>query len=180
VDSRLHNLQGKTKLVKSTEMLELLRQFHRDKLAMRQRHVAAAQVVSDYNFNNTYQYIIAREDMHVRWLGDAVLDLGGQLDEAADDDLRPKGKGRDAQRSVIADDSDGAQRFLDKWRPGIDALPNARHRTMLNVILGETLEHKRFFDLALAGREDLLGRRADGAGTGGGVMADRWVGDITK
>ena len=40
---------------------------------------------------------------------------------------------------------------------------------MLNVILGETLEHKRFFDLALAGRTDLLGRRADGAGTGGGV-----------
>lgn len=166
--------------MKSTEMLELLRAFHHDKLAMRQRHVAAAQVVSDYNFNNTYQYIIAREDMHVRWLADAVLDLGGQANEAVDGDLRPKGKGRDAQRSVIADDSDGAQRFLDKWRPRIDALPNARHRTMLNVILGETLEHKRFFDLALAGREDLLGRRADGAGTGGGVMANRWVGDITK
>ena len=41
---------------------------------------------------------------------------------------------------------------------------------MLNVILGETLEHKRFFDQALAGRADLLGRRADGAGTGGGVL----------
>ena len=41
---------------------------------------------------------------------------------------------------------------------------------MLNVILGETLEHKRFFEQALAGRTDLLGRRADGAGTGGGVL----------
>jgi hypothetical protein len=51
---------------------------------------------------------------------------------------------------------------------------------MVNVILGETLEHKRFFDLALAGREDLLGRRADGMGTGGGVLGSRWVGDITK
>ena len=166
--------------MRTAELLTVIKECHREKLALRQRHVAVARHVSDYDFNNTYQYIIAREDMHVRWLADAVLDLGGQADEAVDGDLRPKGKGRDAQRSVIADDSDGAQRFLDKWRPRIDALPNARHRTMLNVILGETLEHKRFFDLALAGREDLLGRRADGAGTGGGVMANRWVGDITK
>ena len=48
---------------------------------------------------------------------------------------------------------------------------------MLHVILGETLEHKRFFEQALAGRTDLLGRRADGAGTGGGVLGavDRTV-----
>ncbi|MBA2602088.1 MAG: hypothetical protein H0U94_00740 [Acidobacteria bacterium] len=47
---------------------------------------------------------------------------------------------------------------------------------MLRVILGEIVEQQRFFDLALAGRTDLLGRRADGAGTGGGVMPTRWVG----
>ena len=75
------------------------------------------------------------------------------------------------RRDSSSDDRDAAQRFVDKWRPRIDALPNARHRTMLNVILGETLEHKRFFEQALAGRTDLLGRRADGAGTGGGVLA---------
>jgi hypothetical protein len=46
---------------------------------------------------------------------------------------------------------------------------------MLNVILGETTEHQRFFEQALAGRKDLLGRRADGAGTGGGVLPHRWV-----
>ena len=51
-------------------------------------------------------------------------------------------------------------------------MPNARHRSMLRVILGETLEHKRFFDQALAGRTDLLGRRADGAGTGRRRAAD--------
>ena len=161
-------------------MLELLREFHRDKFTMRHRHVAAARVVSHYDFNNTYQYIIAREDMHVRWLADAVLDLAGQLDEHVPGDVEPAGKGDEAQRSVLGEDSDRSQRFLDKWRPRVEALPNARHRTLLNVILGETMEHKRFFDLALAGRSDLLGRRADGAGTGGGVMADRWVGDITK
>ena len=46
---------------------------------------------------------------------------------------------------------------------------------MLNVILGETLEHKRFFEQAVAGRTDLLGRRAEGAGTGGGVLPIRWI-----
>jgi hypothetical protein len=180
VDARLHHLQGKTKLVKSTEMLALLREFHRDKFLLRARHIASARVVTHYDFNNTYQYVIAREDMHVRWLVDAVLDLQGQLDESVPQDAESGGKGQAAQHNALQGDSDSAQAFVDKWRPRIDALPNARHRTMLNVILGETLEHKRFFDLALAGRSDLLGRRADGAGTGGGVMASRWVGDITK
>jgi len=161
-------------------MLELLREFHRDKFAMRARHVAAARHVSDYDFNNTYQYVIAREDMQVRWLTDAILDLKGQPDESTPAGVEISGKGAAAQRSALQGDSDGAESFIAKWRPRIDTLPNARHRTMLNVILGETLEHKRFFDLALAGRTDLLGRRADGAGTGGGVLASRWVGDITK
>ena len=161
-------------------MLELLREFHRDKLAMRQSHVSAARVVSDYNFNNTYQYVIAREDMHVRWLADAVTDLSGKAEDPGPGEAQAPANGRDAQRSVIEANSREAQQFIDKWRPRVDGLPNARHRTMINVILGETLEHKRFFDLALAGRDDLLGRRADGMGTGGGVMGTRWVGDITK
>jgi hypothetical protein len=160
-------------------MLELLREVYRDKALMRQSHIDAARFVSDYNFNNTYQYIIAREDMHVRWLADAVADLAGAPEEPALGE-HPAGRSRDSERAIIAEDSKGAQAFLDKWRPRINALPNARHRQMLNVILGETLEHKRFFDLALAGREDLLGRRADGMGTGGGVMGSRWVGDLTR
>jgi hypothetical protein len=181
VDAGLHHLQGKAKRVKSKEMLELLREFYGDKALMRQSHVSAARFVSDYNFNNTYQYIIAREDMHVRWLADAVADLAGAAEEPAGvGEVQSAGKGRDAQRGVIEGNSKEAQDFLDKWRPRITALPNARHKQMLNVILGETLEHKRFFDLALAGREDLLGRRADGMGTGGGVLGTRWVGDITK
>ena len=167
--------------MKSTEMLELLREFYRDKVALRQRHLSSAQVVSDYNFNNSYQYVIAREDMHVRWLADAVTDLSGRNEDvAADDAIEPRATGRDAQQSALKTDSADAGRFIEGWRRRIEALPNARHRTMLNVILGETLEHKRFFDLALAGRNDLLGRRADGAGTGNGVMGERWVGDITK
>ena len=46
---------------------------------------------------------------------------------------------------------------------------------MLQVILGETLEHLRMFEQALAGRSDVLGRRADGAGTEGAVLPTRWV-----
>ena len=157
-------------------MLELLREFHRDKFVMRHQHAAAARHVTDYNFNNTYQYIIAREDMHLRWLVDAIADLGGQPDESPAPDISPTGKGAAMQASLIGADRDGAARFVEKWRPRVDALPNARHRSMLRVIIGETLEHQRFFDLALAGREDLLGRRADGAGTPGEVLPTRWVG----
>jgi hypothetical protein len=164
--------------VKATEMLELLREFYRDKVAMRHQHVASAQQIKDYDFNNTYQYIIAREDMHLRWLSDAIIDLGGEPEDGRLEPAAPgtSGKGKDAERAVIAADRDAAARFLEKWRGRLDALPNARHRIMLHVILGEVAEHKRFFDLALAGRTDLLGRRADGAGTGGGVLATRWVG----
>jgi len=161
--------------VKATQLLELLREFYRDKLTLYRRHVAAARHVSHYDFNNTYQYVIAREDMHLSWLRDAILDMGGELDDVAEPSLEPTGKGDAAQASIMSRDSDDAQRFVDKWRPRLEAMTHARHRSMLRVIIGETLEHKRFFDLALAGRTDLLGRRADGAGTGGGVMATRWV-----
>ena len=161
----------------SAAMRELLRECHRDKHVLRQQHASAAKYVSSYEFNNTYQYIIAREDVHLRWLIDAVTDLGGQVDESPVPDVQaPSRRGADAQQALIAADRENAAQFIDQWRPRIDALPNARHRTLLHVILGETLEHQRFFELALAGRGDLLGRRADGAGTGGGVLPERWVG----
>jgi hypothetical protein len=47
---------------------------------------------------------------------------------------------------------------------------------MLRVILGETLEQKRFFEQALAGRTDLLGRRGDEVGARvGSVLPNRWI-----
>jgi hypothetical protein len=171
----VHHLQGKAKLVKATALLELIKEFHRDKLGMFKRHVAAARHVGNYDFNNTYQYIIAREDMHVAWVRDAILALGGTPDDVPEVTVHADGKGETAQTKVIAEDRDGAAEFVSRWRPRVDKLTHARHRTMLNVILGETLEHKRFFDQALAGRSDLLGRRADGAGTPGVVLPTRWV-----
>ena len=159
----------------AAQMLELLREFHRDKLAQRQRHVAAARFVAGYDFNNTYQYIIAREDIQLAWLYDAIAALGGTPDEVPEPELKPAGKRGSAQNDIFTSDRDTARAFVDKWRPRMDGLPNARHRSMLRVILGETLEHVRFFEQALAGRTDLLGRRADGAGTEGDVLSTRWV-----
>ena len=175
MDAGLHHLQGKAKRVKANELLELLREFHRDKLAQYRRHVAAARQVGDYDFNNTYQYIIAREDMQVAWVADAITGMGGQLDDVPEPRVTVSGTGEAAQRAVMAQDRDGAAAFLEKWRPRVEHMTHARHKSLLRVILGETLEHQRFFEQALAGRSDLLGRRADGAGTPGIVLPTRWV-----
>ncbi len=162
--------------MKATELLALLTEFYRDRLALRNRHVAAAAHVADYNINNTYQYVINRADGHVRWLQDAIVDMGGTPEDMPVPEVKPSGKGRDAERSIITGDRDGARSLVEKWAPRIESLPNARHKTMLHLMLGEIREQQRFFEHALEGREDLLGRRADGAGTGGGVLPTRWVG----
>ena len=175
MDARLHFVQGKAKLVNATELLALLREFYRDKLVIAQRHVAVAKHVPHYDFNNTYQYVIAREDVQLNWLRDAITDMAGTLEEVPEPEIHTSGKADDVQSQLIGEDRDSAQQFVGKWRPRVEAMPNARHRSLLRVILGEALEHKRFFEQALAGRTDLLGRRADGAGTGGGVLPVRWI-----
>lgn len=165
--------------MKSADLLQLLNDFYREKSALRQRHVAAARLVVDYDYNNAYQYVINREDVHLTWLHDAVKDHGGTAEDAPEPrlDAAAKGKGKqlDAQTAVITEDRDQAQAFVDRWRDRVEHMDHARLRTLLRVVLGETLEQKRFFDQALAGRTDLLGRRADGAGTQGVVLPTRWV-----
>jgi hypothetical protein len=46
---------------------------------------------------------------------------------------------------------------------------------MLNVILGESVEHQTLFEQAAAGFEDVLGRRTRGVARVGGVLPTRWV-----
>jgi hypothetical protein len=179
VDARLHHVQGKTEHVKPAELLELLREFYADKAKMCQRHVAAARLVIDYNFNNTYQYVINREDVQLTWLLDAIADLGGSVDNVPAQDIQASGKPADIQARVIREDRDAAQGLVDGWRDRVERVTNARNKNVLRVILGETLEAKRFFDQMIAGREDLLGRRADGMGTPGAVLPTRWVGTKT-
>ena len=73
------------------------------------------------------------------------------------------------------DDARTAAEFLARWQPRVAAMTHARDRKMLELVLGEVAEHQRFFAQAAGGRADLLGRRPEGAGTGGGVLPRRWV-----
>jgi hypothetical protein len=162
--------------VKPTEILGLLLEFHREKLMLRQRHAAVARHVANYSFNNTYQYVIAREDVQLAWLETAIAELGGTPAVVSEPELAAPGK-KATFLPMVQQDSREADAFVGRWRPRIEGVTNARHRTMLQVILGEALEHKRFFDQIGAGRDDVLGRRSDGAGTGDGVLGVRWLGD---
>lgn len=159
----------------ANELKAFLEEFYRDKLAIRNRRVAAARPIGSYEINNTYQYVVNRDDVQLSWLRGAIAELGGTLAEVPEPEVRASGKGADAERGILSDDRDLSQQFVDRWRARIEEVTHARHRGMLRVILGETMEQKRFFEHALAGREDLLGRRPDGIGTGGGVLPTRWV-----
>jgi hypothetical protein len=169
----VHHLQGKAKLVTSAELTALLLDLYRDKAALFDRHVAGARAVASYDFNNTYQYVVNREDAQVTWVRRALEEIGATVPGSMPALAVPAG--REAEPAVIADDARRMQEFLDRWTPRLAGMTNARHRRMLEVILGETLEHKRFFDQMIAGRDDLLGRRHANIGTGGGVLSTRWV-----
>ena len=160
-----------------SDLLTLLREFHREKLGLRERHVAVARVVSDYAFNNTYQYIIAREDVHLSWLEAALAEMGESPASVPEPQLAARGR-KESFLPLVDEDGREAEAFVARWRARLAEVSNARHRTMLQVILGETAEHKRFFDQMIAGRADLLGRRANGpgpVGTGNGVLPVRWI-----
>ena len=162
--------------MKPTDLAALLQECYRERLAMFDRHKAVATHVTDYDVNNAYQYIVNREETHLQWLSDAIAELGATLPAGGDTAAIAKERSTQAGRTLAAEDARAGQAFLDKWRPRVESLSHARNRTMLRLMLGETLEQKRFFDQAVAGREDLLGRRADGAGTKGAVLPTRWVG----
>lgn len=157
-----------------TDLLTSLKELHRDKLTVRERHVAVARHVDHYDFNNTYQYAINREDVHLAWLETAMAELGGTPDEVAEPTIEAPGK-KGSFVPLVQQDAADAEALVAKWRPRVDTLTNTRHAKMVEVILGETLEHQRFFAQIAQGNELVLGKRMPGAGTGNGVMADRWV-----
>jgi hypothetical protein len=159
-----------------SELLTLLQDFHREKLAALLRHQAGARFVGQYDFNNTYQYIVNREETQLSWVASAITELGGVTADAAEPDRGSGGKARESAQRIFEEDSREAQAFVDRWRPRIDGMSNARHARMLRVVLGEVLEQKRFFEQALAGRTDLLGRRGEAVGPSHGeVLPSRWI-----
>ena len=163
--------------MKPSDLVSILLEFHKDKLTLRQRRVAVAKQVSQYAANNTYQYVINRDDLHLSWLESALAEL-----EAPPEDVpEPKLPGlvwNESFMPLVERDAADAAAFVARWRPRLGAMTHARHRSLLDVILGESLEQKRFFEQIAAGREDALGRRANGAGspgTGDGVLGVRWI-----
>ena len=175
MDASLHFVQGEAEGV--TDLLPLLQEFYRDKLASVLRHEAAARFVTQYDANNAYQYIINREDTQLSWVGRAIVDLGGDVPATgAEPERKPSGKGTAGVNGLFQEDARDAATFVERWKPKVEGMTNARHRGMLRVILGETIEQQRTFEQALAGRTDLLGRRTDGVGKlVGEVLPTRWV-----
>lgn len=166
--------------MKQYELESLLTEFTAERLALLQRHEAVARTVSHYDFNNTYQYVINREETHVGWLQPALAELGVSLPAPANDVPRPpapKNSREPASKDfgdIVAEDARLLASFVERWAPHVDAMTHARHRTLLNVILGESREHQRFFEQAAAGMEDLLGRRTSAGPRQGGVLPTRW------
>ncbi|MES1256672.1 MAG: hypothetical protein ABUS56_13735 [Acidobacteriota bacterium] len=159
-----------------TDVLSLLQEFRGEKLALLLRHEVGARQMAQYDVNNTYQYIVNREEVQVSWLSTAIAELGGAVTDPSATPGPPPGRGADAVRRTLEEDVAGAQAFVDRWRPRVEAMDNARHAKMLRLILGETLEQKRFFEQALAGRTDLLGRRAAQQDAARGeVLSSRWI-----
>ena len=79
VDARLHHVQGKAELV--TDLLgRCCRSSTATSWPTLLRHQAGARGSSaQYDVNNTYQYIINREETQLSWLATAIAELGGTL-----------------------------------------------------------------------------------------------------
>ena len=159
-----------------SELQTLIRDFYVERLTLLLQHEAAARFISDYDVNNAYQYIIAREETHVSWLQNALLDVGVQLPtEPSASDLKPAKKGKDALLELSAADASGNTRFVSKWRDRVEQVTHARHRGMLRVVLGEMLEHARLFEQASQGRTDIIGTALPIHTRRGEVLGTRWV-----
>lgn len=159
-----------------TDTLSLLQDFYKDKLASVVRHIAGARQIGDYDANNAYQYIVNREETQLQWIGQAIVALGGDVVSSNPTVDRQAVKGQDGAKRIAEEDAKDSQAFVDRWKPRVEAMDNVRHRNMLQVVLGETLEQKRFFEQAVAGNQNLLGVRTPAAGARvGSVLADRWI-----
>ena len=157
-------------------LADLIRDCYLERVALLMRHEAVAVTVTDYDINNAYQYIIAREETHLSWLQQALLSLGAPLPAAPARGTALTVKG-DGWKSLASEDAAANARFVEKWRPRIDEVTNARHQGMLKVMLGEMLEHKRLFDQAASGNRNLIGKSLAINDHSGDVMASRWTGD---
>jgi len=108
------------------ELLKFLTDITADRLAILHRHEASARVVSHYDFNNTYQYVISREETHLQWLQNALVELGVGLPQASaayPAPEAPKGKKAEPSRfhDILEEDGRQLKEFVDRWRPRVEA-----------------------------------------------------------
>ncbi len=88
-----------------TDLLPQLQEFHHEKLAALLRHQAGARRIVQYDANNTYQYIINREEAQLSWIAKAIVELGGAPPLNTSDTERSfSGKGKDAVRAILEED----------------------------------------------------------------------------
>jgi hypothetical protein len=167
----VHHLQGQTDFVTPVELQALLQEFHRETLALFNARQSHARSVAGYDANNGYQQVLGRQDVHLRWLADAIEALGGT---PVDTPVQVEGNSAaDGGRSLIESDVRSQQAFIDRWTPRVPTVTHARNRKMLQLILGEMNEHLRVLQQAAEGRTDLLGRHSDGKILRGQVIAAR-------
>jgi hypothetical protein len=171
VDEGVHHLQGETEFVSPIELLILLNDFHRETLQIFKARQTRAQSVAAYDANNGYQQVLGRQEVHLRWLSDAIAALGGTAVDSPDE-LSGKAA-RESARVIIDADAAEQREFLERWAPRVSAVTNARHRKLLELILGEMKEHLRVLEQASESRSDLLGRHSDGKVLRGSVLAAR-------
>jgi hypothetical protein len=166
--------------VQRDELQRFLSECAAERLAIVLRLEAGARVVGHYDFNNTYQYVIARQETHLVWLQVALEEAGAPWPPPAPALAVPtptvtkKTPKAEASREILLDDARHLGDFVARWRPRVAEMTHARHRKMLEVMLGESLEHQRLFEQAAAGFEDVLGRRAPGVARVGAVLPARW------
>ena len=103
----------------SPALAALLQEFYRDKHALAGAGTwQGAQHVPAYEFNNTYQYIINREDTQLAvGASRASRTPGPGAHATGRRSPVPGGKGEASQRAIIEDDARLVQAFHDKWAP---------------------------------------------------------------
>ena len=161
------------------ELGTFLQDFYRETLELVLARQANARSVGAYDANNAYQQVLGRQDVHLRWVADAIADLGGTVGNLPSGEaFQPAGPPvkeakREPLQQLLEHDAQAQRSFIARWQPRVAAVTNARDRRMLELILGEMNEHLRVFQQALEGRTDLLGRHADGKELSGEVLPGR-------
>jgi len=93
-----------------SDLVALLQDFYRDKLTVYLRHQAGARLVVQYDANNTYQYIVNRDDVQLTWIAKAIEELGAAVPEVSPQSRDAAGKKSDAAQAVIREDAAVSQK----------------------------------------------------------------------